>query len=97
MKRTRSCRLENTYRGAAAINSALSARIDRYGVVSGETPMFETATRTWKIKTEDEVRGDSLTFYTRHGDIFVIACAVVSVLLLVAAATRSVWEKKHQE
>ncbi len=89
--------VENNTDVIRATNSGLSARIDRYGVVSGETPMFETATRKWKIKTEDEVRGDSLTFYTRHGDIFVIACAVVSVLLLVAAATRSVWEKKHQE
>ena len=89
--------VENNTDVIRATNSGLSARIDRYGIVSGETPTFETATRTWKIKTEDEVRGDSLTFYTRHGDIFVIACTVVSLLLLVAAATRSAWEKKHQE
>ncbi|HXU38878.1 MAG TPA: apolipoprotein N-acyltransferase [Blastocatellia bacterium] len=89
--------VENNTDVIRATNSGLSARIDRYGLVSGETPMFETATRTWKIRTEDEARGDSLTFYTRHGDIFVIACAVVSILLLAAAATRAAWEKKHQE
>ena len=50
--------------------------------------MFETATRTWKIKTGDEARGDGLTFYTRHGDVFVIACTVMSILLLAAAAQR---------
>jgi apolipoprotein N-acyltransferase len=89
--------VENNIDVIRATNSGLSARIDRYGMVSGETPMFETATRTWKIKSEDEARGDSLTFYTRHGDVFVIACTVMSVLLLAAVATRLVWEKKHQE
>lgn len=89
--------VENNTDVIRATNSGLSARIDRYGNVSGETPTFETATRTWKIRTEDEARGNSLTFYTRHGDIFVIACAVVSILLLAAAATRRAWEKKHQE
>jgi apolipoprotein N-acyltransferase len=89
--------VENNIDVIRATNSGISARIDRYGMVSGETPMFETATRTWKIKSEDEARGDGLTFYTRHGDVFVIACAVVSMLLLVAVATRTAWEKKHQE
>ena len=47
--------------------------------------MFETATRTWKIKTENEARGDSSTLYTRHGDVFVIGCAVLSSLLFVGS------------
>jgi apolipoprotein N-acyltransferase len=89
--------VENNVDVIRATNSGLSARIDRYGIVSGETPMFETATRTWKIKTEDEARGYGLTFYTRHGDVFVIACVVSSVLLMLAAATRSMWERKEQD
>jgi apolipoprotein N-acyltransferase len=90
--------VENNIDVIRATNSGLSARIDRYGLVSGETPTFETATRTWRIKTEGEARADSLTFYTRNGDVFVIACTVMSVLLLAAAAaTRSVREKKNQE
>jgi apolipoprotein N-acyltransferase len=89
--------VENNVDVIRATNSGLSARIDRYGIVSGETPTFETATRTWKVKTEDEARGDGLTFYTRHGDVFVIVCVVSSVLLLLAAATRSVWESKDKD
>ena len=89
--------VENNVDVIRATNSGLSARIDRYGIVSGETPMFETAIRTWNIKSEDEARGDRSTFYTRHGDVFAITCTVVSVLLLLAAATRSVWERKKEE
>jgi apolipoprotein N-acyltransferase len=89
--------VENNVDVIRATNSGLSARIDRFGLVSGETPMFETATRTWKLKTENEARGDSLTFYTRHGDVFVIACALSSVLLLLAGASRSVWKKNDQD
>jgi len=89
--------VENNVDVIRATNSGLSARIDRFGLVSGETPMFETATRTWKLKTENEARGDSLTFYTRHGDVFVIASALSSVLLLLAAGSRAVWKKKDQD
>ena len=71
--------VENNVELIRAANSGVSARIDRYGIVHGETPMFDTATRTWKIKTENESRADGLTFYTRHGDVFVIACAVVEL------------------
>lgn len=77
--------VENNVEVIRATNSGVSARIDRYGIVRGETPMFETATRTWKIKTEDEARGDNLTFYARHGDVFVIACAALTALLFVAS------------
>jgi apolipoprotein N-acyltransferase len=75
-----------------ATNSGGSARIDRYGIVHDETPMFETATRTWKIKTEDESRADTMTFYTRHGDLFAVACVVMSVLMSGAGVVRKLLE-----
>jgi apolipoprotein N-acyltransferase len=77
--------VENNVELIRATNSGLSARIDRYGVAHDETPMFETVTRTWKIKTVDEARGDKLTFYTRHGDVFVITCAALSLILVIAS------------
>jgi apolipoprotein N-acyltransferase len=89
--------VENNVDVIRATNSGLSARIDRFGLVSGETPAFETATRTWRIKTENEARGDGLTFYTRHGDVFVIACAVLSVLLLLASVARKAWKSGEQD
>jgi len=87
--------VENNVEVIRATNSGVSAQVDRYGVVRGETPMFETATRTWKIKTEVEARADDLTFYTRHGDVFVIACAVLSTLL-VASSTLPVRAKRNR-
>ena len=89
--------VENNLEVIRAANSGVAARIDRYGIVHGETPMFETATRTWKIKTENEARGDSLTFYTRHGDVFVIACAVLSSLLFVGSLVPLSWKKNRAE
>jgi apolipoprotein N-acyltransferase len=86
--------VENNIEVIRGTNSGLSARIDHYGIVRGETPMFETATRTWKIKTENEASADGLTFYTRHGDLFVIACVVVSVLLFLAA-TIAEWSNRR--
>jgi len=84
--------VENNIEVIRSANSGESARIDRYGIVRGETPMFETATRTWKIKTEAESSGDGQTFYTRHGDLFAVSCVVFSVLSLVGAA---VWKGKE--
>lgn len=87
--------VENNIDLIRATNSGVSARVDRYGSVQGETPMFETATRTWKIKTADEARGDGLTFYTRHGDVFAVSCAALSLLLLLAASIQGVVKRKE--
>jgi apolipoprotein N-acyltransferase len=78
--------VENNIDLIRATNSGLSARIDAYGQASGETPMFETATRAWRIKTEEEASEAPLTFYTRYGDVFAIACAALSLLLMLSAA-----------
>ena len=86
--------VENNAEVIRSANSGVSARIDRYGIVRGETPMFETATRTWKLKTENEARGDSSTFYTRHGDVFAVSCAAFSLLSLLGAAAHGVWKRK---
>jgi len=67
-------------------NSGLSARISPYGLVSGETPLLESATRVWKIKSVEEAHSGEVTFYTRRGDVFALACAVLSLFLLGASA-----------
>ncbi|MEK6335300.1 MAG: apolipoprotein N-acyltransferase [Acidobacteriota bacterium] len=56
-------------------NSGLSAYIDANGWVWNQTPGFAQATRTWPIAKEDR----STTFYTRRGDLFVYACALISL------------------
>jgi len=87
--------VENNVEVIRAANTGFAARIDRYGIVHGETPMFETATRTWKVKTVNEASSDGLTFYTRHGDVFVIACVVLSSLLLVASIVNT-WRNRKE-
>ena len=89
--------VENNMELIRATNSGLSARIDPYGVVHGETPMFEITTRTWKIKTEAEAAADGVTFYTRYGDVFAVACAAASALILMGAAARGVMLKRKEE
>ena len=89
--------VENNVEVIRAANSGAAARVDAYGIVHGETPMFDTATRTWKIKTESEARGDRLTFYTRHGDVFAISCAALTLLLLLSAVTHGVWKRKERD
>jgi apolipoprotein N-acyltransferase len=77
--------VENDVELIRATNSGLSARVDRYGVPHDETPLMETATRTWRIKTVDEARASGLTFYTRHGDLFAVTCVALSLMIAVAA------------
>jgi apolipoprotein N-acyltransferase len=88
--------VENNVEVIRAANSGVAARIDRYGIVHGETPMFETASRTWKIKTGNEAVGDTSTFYTRHGDVFAVSCAGLSVLLVFCSTVYGVWEKRKE-
>jgi apolipoprotein N-acyltransferase len=89
--------VENNSDLIRATNSGLSARIDPYGIVRGETPMFETATRTWKVKTEDEARASGLTFYTRHGDVFAVSCAALTLLSWLAVAIDGVLNRKKRD
>ncbi|MEN3334590.1 MAG: apolipoprotein N-acyltransferase [Blastocatellia bacterium] len=77
--------VENNVDVIRATNSGLSAFVHPLGQTAGETPLFETATRVWQIKTVDEAQRDGLTFYTRHGDLFAIACAVASLILIGAS------------
>lgn len=62
-------------------NTGISAQITPRGEVLDATDSFEPATRTWTISRA--VRGK--TFYTRHGDLFVALCAVISVLSVVSS------------
>jgi apolipoprotein N-acyltransferase len=77
--------VENNVDLIRATNSGLSARVDRYGVVYGETPLMETASRTWRIKTVDEASSNGVTVYTRYGDVFAVICAALSLILTIAA------------
>jgi len=60
-------------------NSGLSAYISEDGHVYGLTEPFQADVRVW-TNNRGEVRN---TFYTRHGDLFVYVCAVITLIAFV--------------
>lgn len=62
-------------------NTGITAYVTSNGEVRDAAPGFETAVRTWTVTNSPKTQ----TFYTRHGDLFVVSCAVLT--LLVAALT----------
>ena len=62
-------------------NNGISADIESDGRISDSTPASQPAVRTWFVGN----RRESKTFYTRHGDIFVYACALISLGLISAS------------
>jgi apolipoprotein N-acyltransferase len=73
--------VENHREVLRVTNTGISALITSRGEVTDATGSFEPAVRTWTIS---RARGGK-TFYTRHGDLFVALCAVLSILLLVSS------------
>jgi apolipoprotein N-acyltransferase len=65
-------------------NTGLSALISVEGEVQDLTGPFQADVRVWKNYAEQ--RRD--TFYTRHGDLFVYVCAVMTALILVGTLGR---------
>lgn len=62
-------------------NSGLSASIRADGFIEDITTGFQPAVRTWKMSTA--LTSD--TFYTKHGDLFVHLCAVISTVAFISA------------
>jgi len=60
-------------------NTGITAYITAAGEVRDRTLGFRPETRIWTIAPGPQAQ----TFYTKHGDLFVIACAVLSLLSFV--------------
>jgi apolipoprotein N-acyltransferase len=65
-------------------NSGISAYISSNGTVSDATPSFQEAVRTWTISKS----GGGSTFYSRHGDVFAYACALITLGFISATFMR---------
>ena len=90
--------VENDVELIRATNSGLSAKISSYGAVDDETPMFEKVTRRWNVDTAEEAAAaHSLTFYTRHGDVFAVASLALSLLLAAASLLPEEWKRKKED
>jgi apolipoprotein N-acyltransferase len=61
-------------------NTGITASIAADGKVADATPGYQTAVRVWFSGGRKETR----TFYTRHGDILVYACALITLGLIGA-------------
>ena len=59
-------------------NTGISAYISPRGEVRDATEGFQPAVRTWTVSRA----GGGKTFYTKHGDVFVGACAAISLAVL---------------
>jgi apolipoprotein N-acyltransferase len=65
-------------------NTGVSARVSPRGEVADETGRFQEAVRTWEVARSDRRQ----TFYTRFGDAFVAACALISLFALAPTVFR---------
>jgi len=67
--------LENNRDLVRVTNTGITAFISSSGQTFDVTPGFQTAVRSWTISKN----GDGTTFYTRHGDVFVYVCVLISL------------------
>lgn len=72
--------VENSTPLLRVTNAGLSASIGADGAVEDQTQGFLIDVRVWRLR-QSTTNG---TFYTRHGDLFVHICAVVTLLVVMA-------------
>jgi apolipoprotein N-acyltransferase len=78
--------VENRTAFARSANTGISGLIDPSGRIVQATPIF----------TEQAVIGhlplrQTMTFYTRYGDVFAYACAIITAVFGIAAG----WRRSH--
>jgi len=66
-------------------NTGLSALISSDGTVVQSTDGFQVDVRVWPLNQKTT----GLTFYTKHGDLFVHACTVLTLAILFVILFRS--------
>jgi apolipoprotein N-acyltransferase len=67
-------------------NSGISALISARGEVKATTNLFERTARTWTIERAGESQPPQLTLYSRYGDVFVLFCSILSLLVVFRRA-----------
>jgi apolipoprotein N-acyltransferase len=76
--------VENSTPILRVTNTGLSAQISYDGTILDSTEGFRSDVRRWSLNQTKTGR----TFYTRHGDLFVHVCAVITLILFVAMIER---------
>lgn len=73
-------------------NTGITAYIGSNGQIRDETAGFQPEVRTWTISR----RSASATFYSRHGDVFVYGCALISLGIVSASFMGQKSERKRR-
>lgn len=71
--------VENRRALVRAANTGISGFIDPVGRVLGQSALFTEAALTQEVP----VMGNSLTFYTRHGDLPVLCCFILLGIIII--------------
>lgn len=71
--------VENNRDVLRVTNTGISAYIRKDGSVHDATPGFQPTVRTWTVS-----KSSGSTFYSRHGDVFVYACGLISLGIVSA-------------
>jgi apolipoprotein N-acyltransferase len=61
-------------------NTGLSALIRADGFIQQQTEGFQADVRNWSVSESST----SKTFYTKHGDLFVQTCAMITLVVFIA-------------
>jgi apolipoprotein N-acyltransferase len=72
--------VENRRAFARAANTGISGFIDPQGRILMSTPIFQEQAASGRIPV-----GGPRTFYTKHGDVFAHACAIITGILLMSS------------
>lgn len=80
--------VENRRTLVRAANTGITGIVLPSGVISARTDIF---TRGYIVRDVPLVT--DITFYTRHGDVFAYACAVMSLIFLVSSYAKEMYNK----
>lgn len=83
--------VENNRQLVRVTNTGITAHIGSDGSLWDQTQGFQTEVRTWTISKS----GEGTTFYTRHGDVFAYASALISLGIVSASFMRQKPERKR--
>src|ERR1044072_2426963 len=74
--------VENRRDVVRVTNTGISAYITKDGTLKDATRGFQPTARTWAVS-----KSSGSTFYSRHGDVFAYACALISLGIISATFT----------
>jgi apolipoprotein N-acyltransferase len=77
--------VENRRPLVRATNNGVTCAVSEHGFIRARCAPFTQASLSYELRLPAD---HTQTFYTRHGDVFVVACAVVSLVAIGLAAFR---------